>query len=60
MEYRSTQDELAGEPSNMPNPKCAPPPQPIALTPAELERLIKQTIQQEETIPEEADIKGTV
>eukprot|EP00957_Ditylum_brightwellii_P180292 13734222-Ditylum_brightwellii.AAC.1 len=60
MEYMSTQDELTGEPSNIPNPKRAAVPQPIALMPAELERLIKQTIQQEETTPEEAGIKDAV
>eukprot|EP00957_Ditylum_brightwellii_P073364 5575778-Ditylum_brightwellii.AAC.1 len=59
MEHMSTQDELTGEPSK-PNPKRTAPPQPIALTPAELEWLIKQTIQQEETIPEEAGIKDVV
>eukprot|EP00957_Ditylum_brightwellii_P129520 9879500-Ditylum_brightwellii.AAC.2 len=58
MEHMSTQDELTGEPSK-PNPKCAAPPQPIALTPAELKRLIKQTTQQEETILEEAGTKDS-
>eukprot|EP00957_Ditylum_brightwellii_P103318 7874267-Ditylum_brightwellii.AAC.1 len=60
MEYTSMQDELIGEPSNIPNPKRSAPPQSIALMPAGLEWLIKQTIQQEETIPEEAGIKDLV
>eukprot|EP00957_Ditylum_brightwellii_P104750 7983144-Ditylum_brightwellii.AAC.1 len=60
MEYMSMQDEPTGKFSNIPNPKRAAPPLPIALTPAELEQLIKQTIHQEETIPEEAGIKDAV
>eukprot|EP00957_Ditylum_brightwellii_P068500 5200260-Ditylum_brightwellii.AAC.1 len=59
MEHISTQNKLTGEPSKL-NPKRAAPLQPIALTPAELDRLITQTIQQEETIPEEAGIKEAV
>eukprot|EP00957_Ditylum_brightwellii_P174925 13319755-Ditylum_brightwellii.AAC.1 len=59
MEHMSTQNMLTGE-SSKPNPKHTAPPQPIALTPAELDRLITQTIQQEDTIPEEAGIKEAV
>jgi hypothetical protein len=55
----STQIQTTRDPIQ-PTKTLAAPPQPIALTPAELDRLVKQTIQQEETIPEEAGIKETV
>eukprot|EP00957_Ditylum_brightwellii_P078328 5955878-Ditylum_brightwellii.AAC.1 len=60
MEYISAQVELTGEFSNIPNPKRTPPPQPIALTPAESELLIKKTIQHKENFSEEAEIKDAV
>eukprot|EP00957_Ditylum_brightwellii_P129783 9899939-Ditylum_brightwellii.AAC.1 len=59
MDYISAQVELSGEFINIPTPKCSAPPHSIALTPAELELLIEKTIQNKETIPEEAGIKDT-